>query len=134
MKRNPKIIAGAAALVLLLGGLVYITARIVPMTGEVRREMSLTPTPMPPVPDYLRADPWPVVAENPNVQDIEVQDMQRRLVELGYFTGSVDGYFGPVTREALEAFQKANALPVNGVLDRETRRVLYSNLAVPRQK
>ena len=126
MKKNPKMIAGIVVLVILLGGIGIMMTRIVPMSREVALEMSLTPTPLPPVPDSIRADPYPVLAENPDVQDVEVEDLQRRLLELGYFTGTVDGYFGSVTKNAVMAFQRVNGLPENGVVDRQTREVLYS--------
>jgi hypothetical protein len=39
-----------------------------------------------------------------------VAALQTRLGELGYYLGSVDGYFGPLTRSAVMAFQRAKAL------------------------
>jgi peptidoglycan hydrolase-like protein with peptidoglycan-binding domain len=41
--------------------------------------------------------------------------LQRRLVALGFWLGAADGRFGPSTRHALTAFQKANGLPREGV-------------------
>ena len=127
-KKNPKMIAGIAALVILLGGLIFMTTKVVSMIGEVQQEMASTPTPLPPVPDTVRADPYPDLMEGD--WGLDVEEMQRRLMELGYFRDSVDGQFGPVTKNALAEFQKANGLPANGVLDKKTREVLYSQNAV----
>ena len=131
MTKNPKFIAGIAGLVILLGGLIFMLTQVIPMSGEVQLEMSLTPTPLPPAPDTIRADSRPEIAEGD--WGLEVEDMQRRLLELGYFTDSVDGQFGPITKEAVIAFQAANHLPANGVIDQKTREVLLSQSAIPKQ-
>ena len=131
MTKNPKFIAGIAGLVILLGGLIFMLTQVIPMSGEVQLEMSLTPTPLPPAPDTIRADSRPEIAEGD--WGLEVEDMQRRLLELGYFTDSVDGQFGPITKEAVIAFQAANHLPANGVIDQKTREVLLSKSAIPKQ-
>ena len=133
MKRNPKVIAGIAGIIILLGGLIYMMTLIVPAWQEVQLEKRLTPTPLPPAPDSVRADPYPVLAENANVYDVEVEELQRRLSELGYLSGTVDGYFGSVTRNAVAEFQRANDLPANGVVDRTTREAIYSDNAKRRQ-
>ncbi len=131
MTKNPKFIAGIAGLVILLGGLIFMLTQVIPMSGEVQLEMSLTPTPLPPAPDTIRADSQPEMAEGD--WGLEVEDIQRRLLELGYFTDSVDGQFGPITKEAVIAFQAANHLPANGVIDQKTREVLLSKSAIPKQ-
>jgi predicted Ser/Thr protein kinase len=41
---------------------------------------------------------------------------QHLLQELGYYRGTPSGSFGPSTRQAIAAFQKANALPATGIL------------------
>ncbi|MBR0514738.1 MAG: peptidoglycan-binding protein [Clostridia bacterium] len=131
MTKNPKIIAGIAGLAILLGGLIFMLTQVIPMSADVQLEMSLTPTPLPPAPDTIRADSRPEIAEGD--WGLEVEDMQRRLLELGYFTDSVDGQFGPITKEAVIAFQAANHLPANGVIDQKTREVLLSQSAIPKQ-
>ncbi|HUR24231.1 MAG TPA: L,D-transpeptidase family protein [Acidimicrobiales bacterium] len=45
-----------------------------------------------------------------------VQNMQRRLFDLGYW-GPVDGRFGSLTTQQVYAFQKVNHLPRDGALD-----------------
>lgn len=43
----------------------------------------------------------------------DVKTLQRRLKQLGYYTGSVDGDFGDATEKALRAFQDRNNLLVD---------------------
>lgn len=44
-----------------------------------------------------------------------VKTLQRILIELGYLSGAADGIFGTKTYLALESFQRANNLTVDGV-------------------
>lgn len=56
-----------------------------------------------------------------------VQTLQLRLKQLGYFSGTGTGYYGPVTRAAVIAFQQANGLIVDGVAGPNTRNKTFSN-------
>lgn len=132
MKNNPKMIAGMIGIAVLFGALIFMTIQIVPMAGEVREEMSLTPTPLPPAPDSVMADPSPDLKQ-PD-WGLAVEDLQERLRALGYFHDSVDGQFGPLTENAVKAFQENNGLPVSGVVDDQTREALYSEKAISYQK
>ena len=136
MKKNPKAIAGIIGIAVLLGLLVFLATKMIPTIGEVRREMSLTPTPLPPVPDTVRAmDVFPEETAEPALhngsQGEKVWKLQERLQALGYYTDAVDGQFGPGTREAVIAFQKKNGLDADGMAGEETQRVLYSYEAIP---
>lgn len=51
-------------------------------------------------------------------------DLQIALARRGYNPGVVDGVIGPRTRSALRAFQSTNGLPVTGVADYPTLRLL----------
>lgn len=42
------------------------------------------------------------------------KEIQRALANAGYYTGLVDGKVGPLTKTAIEEFQKANALKIDG--------------------
>ena len=55
-----------------------------------------------------------------------VERLQRRLRELGYFTGDVDGYFGKKTKEAVALFQKKVGLKPTGVATVRTQQLLFS--------
>jgi hypothetical protein len=49
-----------------------------------------------------------------------VQAVQTRLLNLGYYNGSIDGVFGPSTRDAVAKYQIANQLSVTGSLSPDT--------------
>ena len=49
-----------------------------------------------------------------------VQAVQRQLLNLGYYNGSIDGVFGPSTRDAVAKYQIANHLNVTGSLSPDT--------------
>ena len=54
----------------------------------------------------------------------ETEGLQRRLSALGYYVGDVDGELGPVTQEALAAFQEDAGLTPTGEANDATRRRL----------
>lgn len=60
----------------------------------------------------------------------DVTALQKRLIALGYMTGSATGYYGDVTYAAVKAFQKANSLTVDGVAGKATQQKLYGSSAV----
>ena len=137
MKSNPKTIAGVIVLVILAIALGFLLSKLFPTRGEVQREMSLTPTPLPAVPDSVMAvtkDPAAPTAEpvlRTGSRGQEVKDLQSRLQVLGYYQEEIDGEFGPGTKEAVTAFQKANGLDPDGRVGQETRSVLFSPQAKP---
>ncbi len=55
----------------------------------------------------------------------EVLDLQKALKEKGFDPQGADGQFGPGTRQALIAFQKANGLEPDGVVGPKTRAALF---------
>ena len=136
MKKNPKMIAGIIGIVVLLAGCIVLATYMIPTIKEVQREMSLTPTPLPPVPDTVRDKTaesmvTPEPALHNGSQGEKVWKLQERLQALGYYTDAVDGQFGQGTRDAVIAFQKKNGLEADGYAGEETQRVLYSEDAVP---
>jgi peptidoglycan hydrolase-like protein with peptidoglycan-binding domain len=46
----------------------------------------------------------------------QTREVERRLSDMGYWTGPVDGLFDPATQSALIAFQKWEGRPVTGQL------------------
>ena len=63
----------------------------------------------------------------------DVSSLQRRLKSLGYYTGSITGYFGSSTQSSLIAFQKANKLTADGKAGIKTRTQLYSDNAIKKK-
>ncbi|MET8330489.1 glycoside hydrolase domain-containing protein [Streptomyces sp. NPDC005181] len=55
-----------------------------------------------------------------------VSAAQCLLTRQGYFTGTVDGAFGPGTASAVQSFQSAKSLPVTGTVDSHTWTALLS--------
>lgn len=56
----------------------------------------------------------------------EVRQLQQRLKELGYLSGSVDGDFGSGTRAAVKWFQQQHGLSVDGAAGKATKTLLFS--------
>ena len=54
----------------------------------------------------------------------QVSLLQTELRSLGYYTGKVDGGFGPITEAAVKAYQKAHGLPQVGTVGPRTRALL----------
>ena len=57
----------------------------------------------------------PVVPDQP-VGNVEVFEVQKKLLELRLFEGEVDGYYGPMTARAIRAFEERNGLTPQGAL------------------
>ena len=60
---------------------------------------------------------------------LQVTNLQKRLIELGWLTGKADGDFGSATEKAVSAFQAAAGLAQNGVADSDMQNLLYSDNA-----
>jgi len=52
--------------------------------------------------------------------DKVIADVQAVLQEMGYYRGEVDGLLGPLTREALTAYQTDNGLTTTAAIDQPT--------------
>ena len=162
MKKNPKTIIGAVLVAVLLAGLGILLTQLIPTVQELQYERSLTPTPLPPAPDTVRANgekaadipapplrngsPASVMAVTPDPaaptqepilrtgsEGEAVKNLQGRLYTLGYYQGEIDGQFGPATKEAVQAFQRQNGLEADGIVGGETRQILFSAEAKPKQ-
>jgi peptidoglycan hydrolase-like protein with peptidoglycan-binding domain len=79
-----------------------------------------------PVKRDVRTDPLtrPIVQEG-SAGEVVV-DLQRRLAMAGFDVGAADGEFGPRTREAVRAFQRAKGLVVDGICGPRTWAALYA--------
>jgi peptidoglycan hydrolase-like protein with peptidoglycan-binding domain len=54
--------------------------------------------------------------------------LQQSLADTGYYTGQVDGVYGPMTVDAVEALQAAHSLPQTGTVDKATAAALQAEL------
>lgn len=52
--------------------------------------------------------------------------LQQSLADTGYYTGAVDGIYGPQTVAAVQALQKASGLPETGTVDKATAAALQA--------
>lgn len=85
---------------------------------------------LPPLPAERAADIAPVVstgttgaiaAPSPTIPEAPVGNrdafaVQKKLTELGLFQGTVDGFYGPMTANAIRAFEERNGLEPTGAL------------------
>ena len=56
----------------------------------------------------------------PYLKGDDVRAVQRALEKKGYFTGDVDGVFGPKTEQAVTAFQLSASLTADGIVGQKT--------------
>ncbi len=54
--------------------------------------------------------------------------LQQALTDTGYYSGQVDGVYGPMTVDAVQALQAANGLPQTGTVDKATDEALQAEL------
>jgi hypothetical protein len=75
------------------------------------------PTPPPPP----ESPPWPgrLLKYPPVMNGDDVRVWQARMKELGYHL-TVDGAYGPGSRDVCRAFQQDDSLPVDGIVGRQT--------------
>ena len=97
--------------------------------------------------DTSRATPMPTprsyTASTPNAtfgflapgnSGSRVTNLQRRLIELGYLSGSASGTYDEATEQAVRAFQARNGQWVDGLAGPDTQTALFASgaLAAPR--
>jgi peptidoglycan hydrolase-like protein with peptidoglycan-binding domain len=72
---------------------------------------------------------YPVLSEG--TKGPAVTRLQQRLQQLGYLNANPTGNFGPLTRDALIAFQQNSGLYANGITDQQTwNRLLNSSVGI----
>ncbi len=54
--------------------------------------------------------------------------LQQALTSAGYYSGEIDGIYGPDTVDAVQELQRANGLPVTGAVDKATEAALQAEL------
>jgi hypothetical protein len=70
--------------------------------------------------EYYAYDAPIYVGHRAEPPDRVIADVQAALQEMGYYTGEVDGLIGPLTREALIAYQSDQGLTTTAVIDEPT--------------
>ena len=113
------------------------TATLVIVTPPPTWVPTIAPITAPPVPVVTAA---PVATRAPSSDGTlrrgdtgqSVRDLQQKLKNLGYYTGTVDGDFGAGTESALKAFQRANGLSADGVAGSKTMSTLSTAGAKPK--
>ena len=122
----------AALLIIML----VMALKVLPLYAQVQLVRSQTPTPLPAFGSVMKVTPDPSA---PTAEPVirsgamgeAVTKLQQRLKELGYYTGTVDGQFGPGTRTAVTTFQQQNGLTPDGIVGPATTEILYSEDAKP---
>lgn len=64
-------------------------------------------------------------------RDPNVESLQKRLEDLGWYQGPLDGLFGPETAEAVRRFQASAGLRPTGAVDGATWLALGSGMVLP---
>lgn len=86
-------------------------------------ESIVAPTPSPsPTP----AGPKYETLQNGMMDSTPVQQMQNRLINLGFLDGDADGDFGNGTEAAVKAFQRAAGLPDDGIATAAVQEAMYA--------
>ena len=70
--------------------------------------------------EYYAYDGPIYVGQRAEPPDKVIADVQAVLQEMGYYTGEVDGLLGPLTREALTAYQADQGLTTTAAIDQPT--------------
>lgn len=115
-----------------LAALLLLWPRTLDAYREWQTEASATPTPTVYVPSMLLVTPDPAAIPSPTPRLFklgskgdDVLQLQRRLAELGYYTGDADGAYGPGTESAVLAFQKQTGLSADGMAGESTLSHIY---------
>src|SRR6266487_3813927 len=70
--------------------------------------------------EYYAYDGPIYVGHRAEPPDKVIADVQAMLQDMGYYRGEVDGLLGPLTREALSAYQADNGLTTTAAIDEPT--------------
>jgi hypothetical protein len=62
----------------------------------------------------------PIYGYNGLTPDRVTVEVQQQLARAGYYDGSIDGLLGPMTREAIAAYQADNGLAITSAIDEPT--------------
>ena len=136
MKFRPVTLVLCLMLIAGIAGIAAVAPDTLAIQEELGIERAATPTPTANIRSMLQVtpDPFNTPAPTPLLLKLgaagdEVTKLQQRLKELGYYTGEVDGQFGPGTQDAVILFQTQHRLKADGIAGEDTRTRLYASSA-----
>ena len=68
-------------------------------------------------------------AEAASLTTTQIKTVQTKLKRWGYYTGVVDGVYGPKTKSAVKSFQQKNGLTADGIVGAKTAAALGMSLS-----
>lgn len=120
--RKRVIVVAVAAVVLLIA--VLAAGGVFSSSGTKPRTPVTTPVTTPaattPAKTGTSLPALPVATSKPGDTGAQVKALQRALKALGYSVGTVDGQYGPTTKEAVASFQHDAKLTADGVFGPKT--------------
>lgn len=104
-------------------------------SGTTDDKPSVRPTPTAPAPTTRAPSPSASASAGTLMgvgsEGARVRELQARLRQAGHFARNPTGYYGTVTSQAVEAFQRKRGLPVTGRTDTVTWQRLLSTTRTP---
>ncbi len=96
-------------------------------TGQIQLTPTVLAQTMP-----IEVCPYENVTLNPGMRGDEVKALQSMLAQdpTIYPQGMITGYYGPLTQEAVRRLQQRHGLPETGILDQNTRPVIFPCVTV----
>ncbi len=82
--------------------------------------------------DSGNAKRMPDQREKKRAERQQIMENQKVLQKHGYYSGKLDGLPGPATKAAIGDFRRAHNLGIGTRLDADSRKVLYSDKALPK--
>ncbi len=100
-------------------------------TGPIVSEIPPEPVPtIPPPPTATSVSDKPASAATSVSDKPDNRQIQTALKNAGYYIGEIDGKIGRITKKAIEDFQEANGLKVDGKVGPQTWSVLSKHLTI----
>ena len=136
-KRNISQMIGYVLLGILLVAIGWLGANVAGLSDLTAAEMQRTPTPAPSAgaiqlvtldPSLPTPTPTEALLRN-GAKGNEVEKLQSRLKELGFYQDEVDGQFGNGTKAAVVLFQTQHNLEADGIVGPATKELIYSDNA-----